>query len=105
MRKSKDIKQEVEQQFQEANQAAQDSLLQKQQELYVVQEIAWTMALATTSAASSVAECLDPAPLLQPSSPTASCDASVQLTKATDVKVSFLGSASRISNQTPFTYL
>ncbi|CAK8688609.1 unnamed protein product [Clavelina lepadiformis] len=70
--KGKDIQQEAERQFLEANQAVQDSLRQKQQELYVAQEIARTMAQATASAASSVAECLEPSPLLQPSSPTAS---------------------------------
>ncbi|CAK8688614.1 unnamed protein product [Clavelina lepadiformis] len=73
--KGKDIQQEAERQFQEANQTSettQDSLRQKQQELYVAQETARTMAQATKFAESSVAECLDPAPLLQPSSPTAS---------------------------------
>ncbi|CAK8688613.1 unnamed protein product [Clavelina lepadiformis] len=53
--KGKDIQQEAERQFLEANQAAQDSLRQKQQELYVAQEIASTRDKATTSAASSVA--------------------------------------------------
>ncbi|CAK8688542.1 unnamed protein product [Clavelina lepadiformis] len=101
--KGKDIQQEAERQFQEANQAAQDSIRKKQQELYLAQEIVWTRDQATAYAASSVAECLDPASLLQPSSPIASPDASVQLTKATDLKVSFLGSAARISNQTPVT--
>ncbi|CAK8688541.1 unnamed protein product [Clavelina lepadiformis] len=65
------------------------------------QEIARTIDQATASAASSVAECLDSAPLLQLSSPTVSPDASAQLTKATDLKLPFLGSAAQISNQTP----
>ncbi|CAK8688625.1 unnamed protein product [Clavelina lepadiformis] len=45
---------------------------QKQPELYGAKEIARTRAQAAASAASSVAESLDPAPLLQPSSPIAS---------------------------------